>query len=396
MQSGLDKQQQQQQGAAAAAGFSQPLPAVTLLAQRYVSCLQLSRLLDANPAAAAVARLVSAARPHASLSAAAAAGSKDGTSKSSSSSSFSCVLHLQAAAAAAGVRQQQDSDGMPAPAKRHKQDGAAQHTSANMQGQQLPTPHQQQQVIQPLGSALGSWLADLTCQQQQQQAADLANTFGSSGAGLLLPFIANGHQQTALALPGMPSLALLNGQVGFRLGGDSQAQLAWAARPQLPSHQQQQQQVLPVQLALQATSVPALAQLHRAVLLALLEELNGSHMGSCSGSASDVTSSSSSSSSRWLLELQQPQHLRVVLQRMKQLQQQLLLLQDVADEAMETRGVLAAAVEAAGLSAGTEAAAGSLAELQQQQVKWGHGLQAVYGQMLLAFAGSACVVCQEA
>jgi hypothetical protein len=218
------------------------------------------------------------------------------------------------------------------------------------------------------------------------------NTYGSSAAGLLLPLSNNGSQQTALTLPGMPSVALLNGQVGFRLGGECQAQLAWAARPQLPSQQQQQQQVLPVQLALQATSVPALAQLHRAVLLALLEELDKSYMVSTSGTASGVTSSSSS----WRLELQQPQQLRAVLQRLRQLQQQLLLLQDVADEAVETRGVLAAAVEAAGLGAGAEAAAGSLAELQQQQVKWGCGLQAVYGQMLLALAGSACVVCQEA
>jgi hypothetical protein len=392
MQAGLDKQQQQQQGEVAQAGASQPLPAVTLLAQRYVSCLQLSRLLDANPAAAAVARMAIAARHQASLPAAAAAGSKDGTSKGSSSSSFSCVLHLQAAAtaaaAAAGDRQQQDSNGMPAAFKRPKHDGAGQHTLAYQQGQQL-----QQQACSPLGSALGSWLADMTCQQQQQQQQDagLVSTFGSSAAGLLLPFSVNGSLQTALALPGMPSLALLNGQVGVRLGGDCQAQLAWAARPQLPQ-QQQQQQVLPVQLALQATSVPALAQLHRAVLLALLAELDGSCMVPCSGAASGIPSSSS----RWRLELQQPQQLRAVLQRLKQLQQQLLLLQDVADESVETRGVLAAAVAAAGSDAEAKAAAGSLAELQQQQVKWGHGLQAAYGRMLLALADSSCVVCQEA
>jgi hypothetical protein len=406
MQPGLNKQQQQ--ATAAQAGGSQLLPAVTLLAQRYVSCLQLSRLLDANPAAAAAARMVTAARAQASLpaAAAAAAGSKDSTSRSSSSS-YSCVLHMKAAAYAAAGDLQQQVDGVAPAAKRPKQEAAVQHISAHLQAQQLPTTHQQQhQACSPLGAVLGSWLADLTCCQQQQQHHDagVSSTFGSSAAGLLLPFSSNQGQQAALALPGMPPLALLNAQVGVRLGHDCQAQLAWAARPHLPSQQQQQQQVLPVQLALQATSVPALAQLHRAVLLALLEELNGSHMGSCRGAVS-ASVTTSSSSSRWRLELQQPQQLRSVLRRLKQLQHQLMLLQDVADEASEARAVLVAAVEAAagaaGLSTGTAASAGSLSagslvELQQQQVKWGRGLQAVYGRMLLALADAACVVCQEA
>jgi hypothetical protein len=401
----LTEEQQQQPGQVT----SQPLPAVTLLAQRYVNALQLTRLLDANPAAAAVSQMLCSSKAQLSspaAAAAAAAASKVGTSKDSSSSSYSCVLHLQAAAAAAGdVQQQAFHQGAAPPAKRPKQ-----------VGQLAPPNHeQQQQHLQPLGSALGSWLASVGCLQQQQDAGR-TSSFGlgsTAASGLLLPFGTSSGQQAALALPGMPPLALLNGHVDIRLGQGCQGQLAWAARPQLQQQQQgQQQNVLPVQLALQATSVPALAQLHRAVMLAVLEQIEDARLSSWSSCASSV-GSSSSSRRMWQLLLQQPQQLRTVLQRLKQLQQQLLLLQDVADDTLEARAGLITAVQAARVSggfagsaatrtaaattaAGVAGAAERLAELQQQQVKWERGLHVVYGRMLLALAGAACLVCQEA
>jgi hypothetical protein len=410
------KQSRQQHGqatttAAAAGVVSQPLPAVTLLVQQYISAVQLAHLLDANPAAAAVSQMLQAAKAQPGLLAPAATASDAGSSRSrSSSGGYSCVLHLQAAR---GVQQQQQGVAPAAPAaKRSKHDAAEQQVPANVHARDSSAINQQQllQAVQPLGAELGSWLAavaGLQQQQQQQQDAGLVSSFGlgsSAAAGLLLPFTTSRGPQAAVALPGKAPVALLNGNISLKLGAKCQAQISWAARPQLPQQQQQQQdELLPVQLALQASTVQGLAQLHRAVLLAVLEHSDGKQLnGSLYGQASRIAGSSSSK--MWRLELQQPQQLRKVLHRLKQLQQQLLHLQDSGDDALEARKMLAAAVEAAaaGVSMTADAAsraahglAGNSAELQQQQVKWEQGLHAVYGRMLLALADAACVVCQE-
>lgn len=295
---------------------------------------------------------------------------------------------------------------------------AAQHLP---QQPQLQKHQDQQEQQNQLGANLGNWLESIALVRQQGSASS-----GSGSSSLRLP----GHSDR---------VSLLHGQVGYNLVFGAQGQLSWASRPLMPPQQQQQQGrhgpadaaaarnsqhpdlvTLPVQVGMQATDVAGLAQMHRAYSLAVLQQLSAAVIKSKTHSLTASRDSSSVSCGKWCI-MSEKQQLQKALQQMRLLQQQLMQLQDTAEEALGKREQLLSALQStapAGAGQATDCSP-ALHPLQQQagadpglrcdpvdaakwmtELKfllnqWESGIHAGYARMLLAMSTAACITCLE-
>jgi hypothetical protein len=204
---------------------------------------------------------------------------------------------------------------------------------------------------------------------------------------------------------------------------------------------------LPVDVAIQASSATGVALIHRAMMLALLQQLLPDPMTATAPAVASSTDGCSTASlmekrAAWQLATGQ-QQMQLALRRLRQVQRQLTQLRDVEDQVQRFRDGAAGPARAGGSLLGNFAgrvakdciaAAGSAAatagiggigtgypeaagKFQQQprrveapatmlgpdvllgfvqaMGKWQSGLQVAYGRMLLAMADAACLVRYE-
>lgn len=396
------------------ADSSTALPAVALLSQQYVSVLQLSSMLARNPAAAM-------------LSASATTEAAAATGTSGPNQPYSCILQLQAAQGhhAAMVQQQQQQQ-QQVQASSHKRSRAGiSDVNCWQQGQQqeqaFSIPNQQQQNKAPLGTMLGDWLKAIAVAQSH----GICHHSSSSSTG-----------NSNISVPGQRTqLALLRGQVSYHLGQGAQGQLSWASGPLIPSQQQQQATNaasataakvasaydsassnvgprLPVQVAMQATTISGWAQIHRSFVMAGLQQLLNASMGITVQDAVShgaMNRVDSHRNGRWCI-VTQKQQLQNALHQMTQLHQQLMWLQQTAEQAVDVRAQVLSALYVAIGGIGCFNSGQTLEHQQQtkqlssaqlfQQLRgvlnsWELGLCAGYGRAVLAASSASCLLCFE-